>query len=224
MSFYCYLLCTTTGSHTYVGATTDPDRRLEQHNGQKAGGARATGIQVERGAVWRRVCVIEGIPEWRSALQIEWRWKQLGRQNHTEKRPLARRLLALHQLLSMEKPTQTAIPYEAYPDGPPRIRWELPSDEALYQSLTGSMPGRLASDPIPSCPVAPSVSNEIESILPVPSFPSPPHVCLPHPDEKGGVNQRVEEGIEVPQGARRRGGKRGVKEGKGCASHGSDTK
>lgn len=182
MSFYCYLLCTTTGSHTYVGATTDPDRRLEQHNGQKAGGARATGIQVARGMVWRRVCVLEGIPEWRSALQIEWRWKQLGRLEKKEKRPLPRRLLALSRLLRLEKPTTTAIPFEAYPEGPPRIRWEFSSDEALYHSLTGETPVPPASDPTLSYLPTPSVSNGTESIPPEPFFLSSPLACPPPPD------------------------------------------
>ncbi len=168
MSFYCYLLCTTSGSHTYVGATTDPDRRLKQHNGQKAGGARATGIQVARGAVWRRVCVIEGIPEWRSALQLEWRWKQLSRQERKGvKNPIHRRLLALHRLLRLEKPTETAIPYDAYPDGPPRIRWEVPSDETLYHRLTCSSieqkPDLTVSTPIQSYPSNPFGLNETES-------------------------------------------------------------
>lgn len=180
MSFYCYLLYTTSGSHTYVGATTDPDRRLEQHNGQKAGGARATGIQVARGDTWRRVCVIEGIPEWRSALQLEWRWKQLSRQERKSvKNPLHRRLLALHTLLGLEKPTQTAIPYDAYPDGPPRIRWELPSDEALYYRLTGTpfieqKPDVITSAPTRSFPLAPFGLNETGSTDQVLSSPLPP--------------------------------------------------
>lgn len=136
MSFYCYLLCTESG-HTYVGATVDPDRRLEQHNGKRSGGARATGIQVARGEQWHRVCFITGIPEWRSALQIEWKWKQLSRKEKS-RHPLHRRLLALHALLSLEKPTKTAIPYEAYPNGPPVIQWDSTEDEGLYYRLTAT--------------------------------------------------------------------------------------
>lgn len=174
MSFYCYLLCTRSGSHTYVGATTDPDRRLEQHNGQKAGGARATAIQVARGDTWRRVCIIEGIPEWRSALQVEWRWKQLSRPpRQKSKDPLTRRLLALHELLRMEKPTETAIPYEMYPEGPPRVRWDDDRARLRYESLSTGLPlsDPPASTPTPSCPLGPSELNEIESIHQVPSSP-----------------------------------------------------
>ena len=119
-----------------MGATTDPDRRLEQHNGRKAGGARATALQVARGDTWRRVCILRGIPEWRSALQVEWRWKQLSRMGKIrEKNPLTRRLRALHSLLAMEKPTETAIPYEMYPDGPPQIEWDTEDDKRHYEAL-----------------------------------------------------------------------------------------
>ena len=75
---YVYLLLSTNGN-TYVGATVDLNRRLRQHNKEISGGARATGIQVAHGLTWKRGCYITGILEWRSALQIEWRWTQLGR-------------------------------------------------------------------------------------------------------------------------------------------------
>ena len=150
-SFYCYLLCTTSGNATYVGATVDPDRRLKQHNGARAGGARATGLQVARGEEWRRICMIQGIPEWRSALQIEWRWKQLSRK---EKGGIAlhRRLRALRTLLSLEKPTESAIPYDAYPDGPPTIQWECPNAEAWFGALKEQLTGQPAIDLILSYP------------------------------------------------------------------------
>jgi structure-specific endonuclease subunit SLX1 len=92
MEFFCYLLYTNDMSKTYVGATTDPDRRLRQHNKEISGGAKATGISVQQGLIWERVCYIKGIPEWRSALQIEWRWKQIGRTQYKHiKNPIHRR-------------------------------------------------------------------------------------------------------------------------------------
>ena len=158
MGFYCYLLATRLGKVTYVGATVDPDRRLEQHNGKRAGGAKATAIQVARGEEWRRICVVTGIPEWRSALQIEWRWKQLSRQDRS-RLALHRRLRALQTLLAMEKPTQTAIPYDAYPDGPPHIQWDSDEAREWYLGLgqtTAPATAPTANDPPLSFPSDPA--------------------------------------------------------------------
>jgi predicted GIY-YIG superfamily endonuclease len=135
MTFYCYLLYTDEGQ-TYVGATTEPDRRLRQHNKEISGGARATGIKVAQGLIWKRACYISNIPEWRSALQIEWRWKQLGRtQFKNIRNPLHRRLYSLKKLLNLEKPTEKGIPYEAYPDGSPTIIWESDEFKQIYENL-----------------------------------------------------------------------------------------
>jgi structure-specific endonuclease subunit SLX1 len=135
MSAYCYLLYTEEGQ-TYVGATVDPDRRLRQHNKEITGGARATGMKVAQGLTWKRACYISGIPEWRSALQIEWRWKQLGRtQFKNIKKPIERRLYSLKKLLSIEKPTEKGIPYEAYPEGPPVIIWESDEFKNIYDQI-----------------------------------------------------------------------------------------
>lgn len=134
MSAYCYFLYTDQG-HTYIGATVDPDRRLLQHNGKRAGGARATGMRVAQGLEWKRACYV-ALPEWKTALQFEWRWKQLGRtQCKLVRHPIDRRLRSLHRLLSLEKPTEAAIPYEAYPDGPPTIHWESEEMEARFHSI-----------------------------------------------------------------------------------------
>ncbi len=135
MSSYCYLLYTDAGQ-TYIGATVDVNRRLRQHNKEITGGARATGIRVDQGLDWKRACYIEGIPEWRSALQIEWRWKQLGRTQFKHiKNPIRRRLNSLKALLEMEKPTEKAIPYDAYPSGPPSIVWESDELKSQYETL-----------------------------------------------------------------------------------------
>ncbi len=133
---YCYMLYTNTYNNTYIGATKDVDKRLRQHNGELVGGARATGIQVNRGCKWSRACYISNIPEWRSALQIEWKWKQLGRTEFSKIRnPIERRLYSLKRLLSLEKPTSSAIPYDAYPDGPPIIIWDKEELKEKYDAI-----------------------------------------------------------------------------------------
>jgi predicted GIY-YIG superfamily endonuclease len=131
---YCYLLHTS--NNTYIGATVDVERRLRQHNKELSGGARSTGIQVAKGNTWTMVCYITGIPEWRSALQIEWKWKQLGRTQYKYiKNPIERRLYSLKKLLSLEKPTEKSIPYETYPDGPPQIIWLSEEFKEQYDRL-----------------------------------------------------------------------------------------
>ena len=136
MTAYCYLLYTE--GNTYVGATVDPDRRLRQHNKELVGGARATGIRVNQGQTWKRACYVP-LPEWKTALQFEWRWKQLGRTQWKHIRsPLERRLRSLHTLLSLEKPTTAAIPYDAYPTGRPIIHWESEELQHQYDQITGA--------------------------------------------------------------------------------------
>jgi len=133
--FYCYLL-STENNNTYVGATVDLNKRLRQHNREIVGGARATSICVSRGDTWKRICYIDGIPEWRSALQIEWRWKQIGRTQYKHiKNPIQRRLFSLKKLLSLEKPTNNSIPYESYPSGSPFIVWEDDEYKEIYNSI-----------------------------------------------------------------------------------------
>ena len=133
---FCYMLYTDS-KQTYIGATVDVERRLRQHNKEISGGARATGIRVEQGLTWNRACYITGIPEWRSALQIEWRWKQLGRTQFKHIRnPIERRLYSLKKLLSLEKPTEKGIPYEAYPSGAPQIVWESDELKLFFDKIT----------------------------------------------------------------------------------------
>lgn len=130
---YCYMLYTE--GQTYIGATVDPDRRLRQHNKEISGGARATGIKVAQGLTWKRACYLKNIPEWRSALQIEWRWKQLGRtQCKHIRNPIERRLRSLKMLLSLEKPTSSAIPYDAYPTRL-EIVWDSEELKQMYDGF-----------------------------------------------------------------------------------------
>ena len=131
MSAFCYFLYTDEGQ-TYIGATVDLDRRLRQHNKEIKGGAHATGIRVAQGLQWKRACSV-ALPEWRTALQFEWRWKQLGRtQCKHIRNPIDRRLASLRLLLSLDKPTEAAIPYQMYPDGPPVIQWDSEEVQTRY--------------------------------------------------------------------------------------------
>ena len=97
--FFVYLLLSSDNS-TYVGATVDLDRRLRQHNKEIKGGAVATSAKVLKGETWIRAAHVEGFPDWQSALQFEWRWKQLSRKISMTINPLQRRIIALKQLLA----------------------------------------------------------------------------------------------------------------------------
>lgn len=129
---FVYLLCATNGA-TYVGATVDLDHRLRQHNKEIKGGAHATSAKVNAGEHWTRVCHVTGFPDWRAALQFEWRWKQLSRQELKKSRtnPLIRRADALRKLLSLEKATTAAVPYAEWSE-PPVVNVEAEEFGQLY--------------------------------------------------------------------------------------------
>ena len=99
MSWFVYLLSTVDAPiRTYVGATLDIDRRLRQHNGELAGGARATSM-VPGG--WYRVCYVSGFENQREALRFEWWWKRRSSALSNKKGgPLVRRQAALEAMMS----------------------------------------------------------------------------------------------------------------------------
>lgn len=126
---YVYLLVSTNGN-TYVGATKDLNRRLRQHNKEIKGGAHATGIKVSQGEIWIRAAHISGFPDWQSALQFEWRWKQLSRKLSININPLERRITALIELLNLPQSTSKAKPYLEWPT-PPEVHLET-NDAKIY--------------------------------------------------------------------------------------------
>lgn len=129
--YFVYLLVAD-GNNTYVGATVDLDHRLRQHNKEIKGGAHATSIKVQQGESWTRACHVEGFPDWPSALQFEWRWKQLSRKLPLKMFPLERRIKALKQLLELDKPTSKAKPYSEWPT-PPKVVVEI--ENSLFNIL-----------------------------------------------------------------------------------------
>ena len=123
---YVYLLVSTNGN-TYVGATVDLNRRLRQHNKEIKGGAHATGMKVAQGETWTRAAHVSGFPDWQATLQFEWRWKHLSRKYPIKMIPLERRIKALKELLSLERPTSKALAYSEWETKP---EVHLETDEA----------------------------------------------------------------------------------------------
>ena len=118
MSYVYLLLATPCRDATYVGATVDLERRLRQHNKEIKGGATATSIRVLKGDTWIRAAYVQGFPDWQAALQFEWRWKHLSRKLPAKMDPLTRRMKALKELLSLERPTSKAQAYSEWPSSP----------------------------------------------------------------------------------------------------------
>jgi hypothetical protein len=76
---------------------------------------------------------VAGFPDWQAALQFEWRWKQITRKMPVKMKPLDRRIAALKQLLSLERPTTKAKAYSEWPS-PPIVNMEDEEAIQLYNS------------------------------------------------------------------------------------------
>ena len=73
--------------------------------------------------MWVRMAHITGFPNWQTALQFEWRWKQITRQLnkltlYKNMPALQKRMEALKQLLALDKCTTKAIPYKDWSESP----------------------------------------------------------------------------------------------------------
>ena len=120
--YFVYLL-ESTNHTTYIGATVNLEHRLRQHNGEIKGGAVATTRKVNKGETWKRVCHIQGFPTWSECLKFEWAWKFYSRKLSKKLFPLDRRKKALETLLSLEKSTSKAVPYNEW-ETPIKVVWE----------------------------------------------------------------------------------------------------
>jgi predicted GIY-YIG superfamily endonuclease len=122
--WFCYLLVSKSGQ-TYIGATVDPDRRLRQHNGGLAGGARRTSAAAAAGDTWERLCKVSGFPDKHAALQFEWRWKRLScKKVYAALTPVERRVAGLYELIGLDRPTSRAAAFAEYEGGGVVVGWE----------------------------------------------------------------------------------------------------
>ena len=97
MDLTCFVYCLSTIDEpfqTYIGATMNIDKRLQQHNGILSGGARATS---RRPGQWHRICYVKGFTHWKLALSFEWHWKHFSRK--LQGSPLDRRQRGLDATL-----------------------------------------------------------------------------------------------------------------------------
>ena len=69
---HCYLLQSISNpSKTYIGYTTNPKRRIQQHNGILQGGA----YQTSKHRPWEIICVVGGFDSEVHGLRFEWAWQ-----------------------------------------------------------------------------------------------------------------------------------------------------
>ena len=127
-----YLLLSTDYS-TYVGSTINLEKRLRQHNKEISGGAVYTTNKILNNNVWIRVMHVKGFPDWKSALQFEWKWKFLSR-NISCKHSLKRRMIALKQLINDNKSTKKSIPYSEW-NVPCEIIFEDDETKKIYTNI-----------------------------------------------------------------------------------------
>jgi predicted GIY-YIG superfamily endonuclease len=103
MTWSVYLI--STGKRTYVGSTTDPQRRLRQHNSEIRGGARATKPFPGQ---WKLVCWVSGFDGRGPACRWEKLVKSRARGQGARKEALQR--LILHVCPSHGKRKQYEVP------------------------------------------------------------------------------------------------------------------
>jgi len=100
-NYIIYLLYNTNSNYTYVGITNNPNRRIRQHNGELAGGAKYTKLKKGEGE-WKYFGWIqakeENILEKRLALSLE-KKIQIHSRKTKGKTPIERRINTINKFL-----------------------------------------------------------------------------------------------------------------------------
>lgn len=94
--FVCYVIVHIPSGNTYVGKTNHFARRLRQHNGEIAGGARSTRRREGR---WKPLLYVHGFDTAQETLQFEWAMKH--RRLGQRKRGVKGRIHQLERLLDL---------------------------------------------------------------------------------------------------------------------------
>lgn len=106
------------GARTYVGATLHLERRLRQHNGELAGGARQTARAC---GAWSVACTVTGFRSFQEALKFEFAWRREGRREGRRREGCRRargvpgRRAALEALTARERWSSTSPPAAEVP-------------------------------------------------------------------------------------------------------------
>lgn len=105
---YCYIL-KAPNNKTYNGYTTNPGRRLRQHNQELVGGAKYTRINSFKD--WEMIVLITGFPNIHNALQCEWRIKHVDNKKKINRKYLTPngKIEGLNEILKSEKWTNNSI-------------------------------------------------------------------------------------------------------------------
>lgn len=68
---HCYLLKSLSSPAHYIGYTTNPHRRISQHNGNIKGGA----VETSKNQPWKFLAILSNISNETLGLQFEWAWQ-----------------------------------------------------------------------------------------------------------------------------------------------------
>ena len=108
-NWVCYILYSTDGKRTYVGATDNLLRRLNDHNGVNGD---SKGAKATKGRQWFPVVVVSGFPSKNGCLSFETGVRRVRKRRaikkyqykHLNYSPIGRRIVDLYNLLYLESP------------------------------------------------------------------------------------------------------------------------